>query len=69
MAYQAPRFALTWRWDDKKGLIGIMILGALFIVISRLLGLSERRIETAMSYVTYPLLQFPTCVVRSFLHI
>ncbi len=50
----------------KKGLIGIMILGALFIVINRLLGLSERRIETAMSYVTYPLLQFQRFVVHSF---
>lgn len=48
----------------RKGLIGLVVLGVVFILINRLLGLSERRVETALSYVTYPLLRLQNAVIR-----
>lgn len=50
----------------KKGLIGIVILGAFFVVLNRMLGLSERRIETALSYLTYPILRTQNSLVKAF---
>ncbi len=50
----------------KKGLVGLVILGILFVALNRMLGLSERRIESVASYVTYPLLRLQNFIVRSF---
>ena len=50
----------------KKGLVGLVILGILFVTLNRILGLSERRIESVASYVTYPMLRLQKFLIHSF---
>ena len=48
----------------KKGIIVIVGLGVFFILLGRLLGLSEGRLEYAASLVTYPFLKVQQFVVK-----
>ncbi len=40
----------------KKGLLGILLLGLLFIGLRGFIGLGEGLLESGASYVTYPFL-------------
>jgi rod shape-determining protein MreC len=50
----------------KKVFIVIVILGVLFVILNRMLGLSERRIEKALSSLSYPILQTQNFLVNAF---
>lgn len=48
----------------KKSIVTLCAIGLLFILLGRVLGLSEGRIEQATSVLTYPLLKLQHYVVR-----
>jgi rod shape-determining protein MreC len=50
----------------QRALLWVVFLGLIFIALNRLLGLSERRIETALSYATYPLLRINAALQNRF---
>ncbi len=50
----------------KKAVITVSLLGLLFILLGRLLGLSEGRLEKALSVITYPLVKVQQCIVAPF---
>jgi len=51
----------------KKGLTSIIILGILFVGLSRLLGLSDGGVESVASYVAYPFLRLQKMITQPYI--
>lgn len=50
----------------QRALLWAAVLVLIFIALNRLLGLSERRMETALAYATYPLLRINSALQNRF---